>query len=71
MAIDLTDSSVEIGGLAGEVLFAGLTPGFVGLYQLNILLPVGLPPSGMNGPQEVNGKLKIGGTEYELLLYLN
>ncbi len=30
---------VEFGGEAGEVLFSGAAPGFVGLYQVNVTIP--------------------------------
>ena len=33
---------VTIGGLNAKVQFAGLTPAFVGLYQVNVLVPSGL-----------------------------
>jgi uncharacterized protein (TIGR03437 family) len=35
---------VRIGGFAAEVLYAGPTPGWPGLYQVNIRVPAGLPP---------------------------
>jgi uncharacterized protein (TIGR03437 family) len=34
--------TVTIGGIACEVLFAGLAPEFVGLYQINIRIPPGI-----------------------------
>jgi uncharacterized protein (TIGR03437 family) len=35
--------SVTIGGVAAQVVFAGLAPGFAGLYQVNLLVPSGAP----------------------------
>jgi uncharacterized protein (TIGR03437 family) len=32
---------VAIGSTFGDVLFSGLAPGFVGLWQLNVRIPVG------------------------------
>ncbi|HWR52564.1 MAG TPA: PQQ-dependent sugar dehydrogenase [Bryobacteraceae bacterium] len=38
------DTTVTIGGMNATVLYAGLAPGFVGLYQINLEVPRGLPP---------------------------
>src|ERR1035437_10021191 len=34
--------TVTIGGKAAQVAFAGLTPGYAGLYQVNAVVPVGI-----------------------------
>ena len=34
--------SVTIGGMNAPVQFAGLAPGFVGAYQLNVTVPAGV-----------------------------
>jgi uncharacterized protein (TIGR03437 family) len=40
-----TPVSVTIGGQPAAVQFAGLTPGLVGLYQVNVQIPSGLTPN--------------------------
>jgi uncharacterized protein (TIGR03437 family) len=41
--------TVTVGGQSAQVLFAGLAPGFAGLYQVNIVVPAGVTP-GANVP---------------------
>ena len=35
--------SVIVGGIAATLQFSGLAPGFVGLYQVNVLVPANAP----------------------------
>ncbi len=37
--------TVTMGGENAKVIYAGLTQGFVGLYQINVIVPVGLTGS--------------------------
>ena len=45
-----TAPAVTIGGQAAAVSFAGLAPGFAGLYQINVTVPASLSP----GQQSIN-----------------
>jgi len=49
---------VSIGSAAADVLFAGLAPGFIGLYQVNVRLPASAPSG-----DAVGVSLWIGGAE--------
>ena len=40
--------TVTLNGEAVTPFFTGLTPGFVGLYQMNIIVPTDVPPGAMN-----------------------
>ncbi|MDP8979333.1 MAG: hypothetical protein M3O35_01940 [Acidobacteriota bacterium] len=50
-ALFSTDNQVTatVGGQTAQVLFAGLAPGYVGLYQVNLIVPAGITP-GPNVP---------------------
>ncbi len=48
--------TVTIGGVPAHVIFSGLTPSAVGLYQINVTVPTGVTP----GPQ-VPVIVNIGG----------
>jgi uncharacterized protein (TIGR03437 family) len=41
--VRLGDFRVVVGGSTAEVLYAGVAPGFAGLYQLNVRLPSAFP----------------------------
>ncbi len=40
----ISPASVTVGGIAATPMFAGLTPSFVGLYQVNVAIPAGITP---------------------------
>ena len=49
LARTITTPLVNVGGLPATVSFSGLAPGFVGLYQVNLQVPQGIP----SGAQEI------------------
>jgi uncharacterized protein (TIGR03437 family) len=46
--------TVTINGVAANVGFSGIAPGFVGLYQLNVTIPQGTP-SGLTNVKVIAG----------------
>jgi uncharacterized protein (TIGR03437 family) len=44
LAPTTTPATVSIGGVSEAASFSGLAPGFVGLYQVNALVPAGVTP---------------------------
>ena len=43
LSITMVEPEVTFGGAPGELLYSGLTPGFVGLYQINVTIPLNAP----------------------------
>ena len=43
LSITTVEPKVTFGGAPGELLYSGLTPGFVGLYQINVTIPLNAP----------------------------
>jgi uncharacterized protein (TIGR03437 family) len=50
LAVATTQPTVTLGGAALEVQYAGLTPGTVGLYQINAYVPPSGAPQGLSVP---------------------
>jgi uncharacterized protein (TIGR03437 family) len=48
--------SVTVGGRPAEVFFAGLAPGFVGLYQINLYVPQTAPSGSVDVVVTMNGR---------------
>lgn len=58
LSTTIATPQVTIGGVPAEVIFSGLTPSLVGLFQVNVRVPAGAPP----GPA-VPLVLTIGGVQ--------
>jgi uncharacterized protein (TIGR03437 family) len=54
--------SVRIAGQTAAVLYAGLSPGFIGLYQINVTVPPGVP----SGKVTLTLASGIGDVSYDL-----
>jgi uncharacterized protein (TIGR03437 family) len=50
---------VKIGNLVAKVTFAGLAPGLVGIYQVNVVVPSGLKPGAQPFSWSVNNNWTI------------
>jgi uncharacterized protein (TIGR03437 family) len=46
---------VTVGGVTAKVLYAGLAPGYAGLYQVNLVVPVGVQNGNQPVAIQVNG----------------
>ena len=58
LAITMELPTITIGGVPAEVVFSGMAPGFVGLYQVNVQVPTSVA-----GGSRIVLVLKIGGQE--------
>lgn len=58
LSATVTTPQVTIGGIPATVSFAGLSPGFVGLYQVNAQIPTGAPSG-----NAITVVLSIGGKQ--------
>jgi len=55
--------TVMIGGLSAQVTFSGLSPQFVGVYQLNVVVPVNASPGNFAALQiQIGGAVDAGNT---------
>lgn len=63
----IVQPQVKIGGLSAKVFFSGLAPGFIGLYQLNILVPLGIPTG---STREESGMLSVGTVTENFTLFV-
>ena len=53
-------ATVTIGGVSAPVSFAGLAPGFVGLYQINAMVPAGVSGDALPVVVTVAGRSSSG-----------
>jgi len=60
LAVVVSTPLVSIGGTSATVQFAGMTPGLVGLYQINVVVPAGV--SGPGVPVVITHQGVVGNT---------
>ena len=58
---------VRVGGIEAQVTFAGMAPGFAGLFQINVILPQGIGPGAVIVEVEIGGRKSQGGVTVEVL----
>lgn len=56
LSLTVSRPVVRIGGTVADLVFSGLAPGFVGLYQINARIPQGLASGQQNLQVEINGR---------------
>jgi uncharacterized protein (TIGR03437 family) len=61
LSVVTADVQLTIGGQNAAIGFKGLTPGFVGFYQINAVVPDGLPPGDAEMILTVDGVSSPGG----------
>jgi uncharacterized protein (TIGR03437 family) len=61
-ALDAGTTTVTVGGLNAPVLFSGLTPGLVGVWQLNVQIPDTLPTNAATSVRVSKGRQSLAAT---------
>ncbi len=59
LANGVGETTVSIGGQNAQVLFSGLSPGFVGLWQINVQLPDSLPTNAATSARVTKGRISL------------
>ncbi|MGA2600162.1 MAG: hypothetical protein ABSH09_24615, partial [Bryobacteraceae bacterium] len=49
--------TVVINGVYATVQYSGVAPGFIGLWQLNVVVPASVPPGTVNVAVDMNGAI--------------
>ncbi len=62
LAVDTGVPTVTIGGVNAPVLYSGLAPGFVALWQLNVQIPDGLPTNLATSVRISKGRASLDAT---------